>query len=66
MPIGKKWQTQIIEVSLTKGLYFTKVEERLRESIRDGEALRAFTSPRSELATGRNNYQTPARAVAFH
>lgn len=37
----------------------------LRESIRDGKALRAFASPRSEWTTGGSCYQIPARAVAL-
>lgn len=41
-------------------------EEVLREPVRDGEALRAFTSPKPELATEKSCYQTPARAVAFN
>lgn len=53
-------------MSLTKGLFYND-EEMLREPVRDGEALRAFTSPKPELAAERScYYQTPARAIAFN
>lgn len=40
-----------------------RLKDLLREPVRNGEALRAFTSPRPELATGWSYYQTSARAI---